>query len=72
MSAAAHKYGPTLHVERNGNWWVERPHATGSDVGPAGYAHRGERLPDADVQTQVDYYRRAGFHIDDKREKVQS
>lgn len=65
MSRANDK--PTLHISRNGSWCVSRPHATGFDIGPACYARLGDRIPDTEVQVQIDWYTRAGFHIEDKR-----
>jgi len=53
-----------LHVEANGDWLVERPHATGSDFGPG---HYGKKPHGCDADTQVAFYKRAGYDIDDKR-----
>lgn len=58
----------TLHIEPNGDWWVERRHATGCDVGPA---HYGRKPPGCDADTQIAFYARAGFEIDDRREIAQ-
>lgn len=56
----------TLHINSDGSqWWVERPHATGSDIGPAHYAK--EPLPEAELAQQIGFYSRAGFSIDDAR-----
>lgn len=58
---------PTLFIERNGEWMVVRPHATGYDFGPGRYLGKGETcVPDAEVQVQLDFYRR-DMRVVDKR-----
>jgi hypothetical protein len=54
----------TLIIYPNGDWMVERPHATGSDFGPA---HYGTKPQGRDADTQIAFYRKAGFLIDDRR-----
>jgi hypothetical protein len=58
---------PTLEVYPNGDWCVFRPYATGVDTGPA---HYGKKPHGCDADTQISYYARAGFRINDMRPKA--
>ena len=59
----------TLHINADGSqWWVERPHATGVDIGPAHYSTGP--LPADELARQIDFYRRVGFNIDDARTAI--
>jgi hypothetical protein len=76
MNTAEEKRTPiepdTLTIERSGAWMVKRPHATGYDFGPGRITRKGETIPDADVQVQIDWYTRAGFRIVDKRKAAKA
>lgn len=53
-----------LRIYPNGDWCVFRPHATGVDTGPA---HYGRKPPGCDADSQIAFYRRAGYTITDQR-----
>lgn len=53
-----------LRIYPNGDWCVFRRHATGVDTGPA---HYGTKPQGRDADSQIDFYRRAGYTINDQR-----
>ena len=60
------RYTPVLRINADGSqWWLERPHYTGTDIGPAHYSKKP--LPVDEIAAQIAYYSRAGYRIDDQR-----
>ncbi len=58
---------PILHIHENGDWYLSRPHATGTDIGPARY---GEKAWDETADKMIAYYAPQGIEIRDARVKA--
>ena len=63
---------PILHIYKNGDWVLERPHATGSDFGPGQYGAQKFNPPNdpTGCNRAIAFYKPSGVEIRDARQRA--